>query len=50
MPQNTFNTLDTFDLGNGKKGQYFSLRKLEQAGIGPISKLRSASASSSNPF
>src|SRR4051812_1630434 len=39
MPQNTFNTLDTFDLGNGKKGQYFSLRKLEQAGIGPISKL-----------
>ena len=39
MPQNTFNTLDTFDLGNGKKGQYFSLRKLEQAGIGPVSKL-----------
>src|SRR5699024_9153166 len=39
MPQNTFNTLDTFDLGNGRKGQYFSLRKLEQAGIGPVSTL-----------
>ncbi|MGZ8797507.1 MAG: hypothetical protein ACXW2F_09185, partial [Thermoanaerobaculia bacterium] len=39
MPQNAFNTLDTFDLGSGKKGQYFSLRKLEQAGVGPVSKL-----------
>jgi aconitate hydratase len=39
MPHNTFNTLDTFDLGNGEKGQYYSLRKLEQAGIGAVSKL-----------
>src|SRR6266849_4513590 len=39
MPQNTFNTLETFDLGGGRKGQYFSLRKLEQAGVGSVSKL-----------
>jgi aconitate hydratase len=39
MPHNTFNTLDTFDLGNGKTGQFYSLPKLEQAGIGPVSKL-----------
>jgi len=39
MPHNTFNTLDTFDLGNGQTGQFYSLPKLEQAGIGPISKL-----------
>ncbi|MFZ2493310.1 MAG: aconitate hydratase [Thermoanaerobaculia bacterium] len=39
MSHNTFGTLDTFDLGNGKQGQFYSLPKLEQAGIGPISKL-----------
>jgi aconitate hydratase len=39
MPHNTFNTLDSFDLGNGKSGQFYSLPKLEQAGIGPVSKL-----------
>ncbi len=39
MPHNTFNTLDTFDLGNGKTGQFYSLPKLEQAGIGKVSKL-----------
>ncbi|HEX8619789.1 MAG TPA: aconitate hydratase [Thermoanaerobaculia bacterium] len=39
MPHNTFNTLDTFDLGNGQNGQFYSLPKLEQAGIGPVSKL-----------
>ena len=39
MPHNTFNTLDTFDLGNGKSGQFYSLPKLEQAGVGRISKL-----------
>ncbi|HVR40245.1 MAG TPA: aconitate hydratase [Thermoanaerobaculia bacterium] len=39
MPLNTFNTLDTFDLGNGKRAQFYSLPKLEQAGIGAISKL-----------
>jgi aconitate hydratase len=39
MPQNPFNTLDTFDLGNGQRGQLYSLGKLEQAGVGPVSKL-----------
>jgi aconitate hydratase len=39
MPLNTFNTLDTFALGNGAKGQFYSLPKLEAAGIGPVSKL-----------
>ncbi|HVE73376.1 MAG TPA: aconitate hydratase [Thermoanaerobaculia bacterium] len=39
MPHNTFNTLDTFDLGNGKTGQFYSLPRLEQAGIGRVSKL-----------
>ncbi|MDQ3281651.1 MAG: aconitate hydratase [Acidobacteriota bacterium] len=39
MPHNTFNTLQTFDLGNGNTGQFYSLPKLEQAGIGPVSKL-----------
>jgi aconitate hydratase len=36
---NTFNTLSEFDAGNGKKGQFYSLPKLEEAGIGAISKL-----------
>jgi len=39
MPTNTFNTLDSFDLGNGKRGQLYSLPKLESAGIGAVSKL-----------
>ncbi|MEO8378854.1 MAG: aconitate hydratase [Acidobacteriota bacterium] len=39
MPLNTFDTLDSFDLGNGKQGKFYSLPKLEQAGIGPISRL-----------
>jgi len=39
MPQNTFNTLDSFDLGGGKRGQFYSLPKLEAAGVGPVSKL-----------
>src|SRR5437870_2745294 len=39
MPHNTFDTLDSFDLGNGKRGQFYSLPKLEEAGIGPVSKL-----------
>jgi aconitate hydratase len=39
MPHNTFDTLDSFDLGNGKRGQFYSLPRLEQAGIGPVSKL-----------
>src|ERR1041384_6862913 len=36
---NLFNTLQTFDLGNGKQGSFYSLPQLEKAGIGPISKL-----------
>jgi aconitate hydratase len=39
MPYNTFNTLSTFDLGNGMSGNFYSLPKLEEAGIGPISRL-----------
>ena len=36
---NLFNTLQKFDLGNGKSGQFYSLPALEAAGVGPISKL-----------
>ncbi|OHE89439.1 MAG: aconitate hydratase, partial [Verrucomicrobia bacterium RIFCSPLOWO2_12_FULL_64_8] len=39
MPHNTFNTLHEFDLGNGKRGQFYSLPALEQAGIGTVSRL-----------
>ena len=39
MPHNTFNTLSSFDLGNGKSGQFYSLPRLEEAGIGLVSKL-----------
>jgi aconitate hydratase len=39
MPNNLFNTLQTFDLGNGKQGQFYSLPELEKQGIGPVSKL-----------
>src|SRR5437763_1310620 len=39
MPHNTFNTLDSFDSGAGKRGQFYSLPKLEAAGVGPVSKL-----------
>jgi aconitate hydratase len=38
-PHNLANTLQKFDLGNGKQGQFYSLPALEKAGIGPISKL-----------
>ena len=34
-----FNTLRSFNLGNGKTGQLHSLPALEEAGVGPISKL-----------
>jgi aconitate hydratase A / 2-methylisocitrate dehydratase len=34
-----FDSLQTFDLGNGKQGYFYSLPQLEKAGIGPISKL-----------
>src|SRR6202789_3793814 len=38
-PHNLFNTLQSFDLGNGKKGSFYSLPALEKAGVGSISKL-----------
>jgi aconitate hydratase len=36
---NLFNSLQTFDAGNGKQGEFYSLPALEKAGVGPISKL-----------
>ena len=36
---NLFNSLQTFDSGNGKKGKFYSLPALEKAGAGPVSKL-----------
>src|ERR1041385_5431157 len=36
---NLFDTLQSFDLGNGKQGRFYSLPQLEKAGIGPVSKL-----------
>jgi aconitate hydratase len=34
-----YGTLQSFDLGQGQKGQFYSLPRLEAAGIGPISRL-----------
>jgi aconitate hydratase len=39
MPHNTFNTLQTFKLANGKSGKFYSLPALEKAGLGKISRL-----------
>ncbi|HEX5080568.1 MAG TPA: aconitate hydratase AcnA [Blastocatellia bacterium] len=39
MPHNLFNTFQEFDLGNGKKGRFYSLPELEKQGVGSISKL-----------
>src|SRR3954471_24764422 len=36
---NEFNTLQRFDAGNGREGQFHSLPQLEQEGVGPISRL-----------
>jgi aconitate hydratase len=36
---NLFSTLQTFELGNGQPGKFYSLPALEKAGVGPISKL-----------
>jgi aconitate hydratase len=36
---NLFETLQTFDRGNGKTGRFYSLPALEKAGIGPVSRL-----------
>src|SRR5258706_6851186 len=38
-PHNLFDTLQKFDLGNGRQGQFYSLPALEKAGIGPVSRL-----------
>ena len=36
---NFFNTLQSFDLGGGRTGQFYSLPALEAAGVGKISRL-----------
>src|SRR5215469_3951028 len=36
---NLMNSLQPFDLGNGKQGKLYSLPALERAGVGSISKL-----------
>jgi aconitate hydratase len=36
---NLFGTLQEFELGNGRRGKFYSLPALEKAGIGPVSKL-----------
>jgi aconitate hydratase len=36
---NLFGTLQSFDLGNGQSGKFYSLPALEAAGVGPISRL-----------
>jgi aconitate hydratase len=38
-PHNLFNTLQKFDPGDGRQGNFYSLPALEKAGIGAISKL-----------
>jgi aconitate hydratase A / 2-methylisocitrate dehydratase len=38
-PHNLFNSLQQFDLGNGKRGYFYSLPQLEKSGIAPVSKL-----------
>ena len=36
---NLFDSLQEFDLGNGHQGSFYSLRALEKAGLGPVSRL-----------
>lgn len=38
-PHALFDTLQTFPLGNGQTGKFYSLPALEKAGVGPISRL-----------
>jgi aconitate hydratase len=38
-PHNFFDSLQTFDLGNGRQGSFYSLPALEKAGLGAISRL-----------
>ena len=39
MAHNLFNSLQTFTIAAGKTGQFYALPQLEQAGVGPISRL-----------
>src|SRR4051794_7627295 len=39
MSHNLFNTLQSFDLGGGQQGQFYSLPQLEKEGVGPVSSL-----------
>lgn len=39
MPHNLFNSLQTFDAGGGREGQFYSLPQLEKEGLGAISRL-----------
>jgi aconitate hydratase len=39
MAHNLFNTHQSFDLGNGTQGKFYSLPELEKQGVGPVSKL-----------
>ena len=36
---NLFNSLQKFEIGSGKQGEFYSLSQLEKAGVGPVSKL-----------
>ncbi len=39
MPHNLFDSLQTFELGNGQTAQFYSLPQLERHGLGQISRL-----------
>ncbi|HYV31119.1 MAG TPA: aconitase family protein, partial [Candidatus Binatia bacterium] len=39
MSHNVFDSLQQFDLGNGRRGLFYSLPALEKAGVGPVSQL-----------
>jgi aconitate hydratase len=39
MAHNLFNTLQTFTTEKGKSGQFYSLPRLEEEGVGPVSRL-----------
>ena len=39
MRHNLFNSFQTFQLGNGQTGNFYSLPQLEKIGVGPVSKL-----------
>ena len=39
MPHNLFDSLQTFELGNGQTARFYSLPQLERHGLGQISRL-----------